>query len=103
MRVDWSPEAEGHVNAILNRMGVENPWAAEKWLNGLLKVVNAAASFPNLGREYPGRNDPRLREVFHGKYRVIYVTGEDQIEIVAVWHGARRPPGGGIAGELDDE
>jgi plasmid stabilization system protein ParE len=53
MRVDWSPEAEGHVNAILNRMGVENPWAAEKWLNALLKVVNAAASFRTLDASIP--------------------------------------------------
>jgi len=49
---------------------------------------------PQAGRIVPERNDPRIREVFHGNYRIIYrlPAQAGRIEIMRIWHGARGEP-----------
>ena len=45
---------------------------------------------PRCGRIVPELDDPRFREVIYGNYRIVYrIIGADDIEILAVIHGAR--------------
>jgi plasmid stabilization system protein ParE len=46
---------------------------------------------PFCGRVVPELDNPELREVIYGNYRIIYrVVGKDQnVQIIAVVHGAR--------------
>ena len=45
-----------------------------------------------MGRVVPERDDPDIREIFIYSYRVIYRIRKDQIEVLAVIHGARLLP-----------
>jgi plasmid stabilization system protein ParE len=58
----------------------------------LEQALAAGASLPTLserGRIVPERNDPRLREVFVFRYRLLYEVHPDLVRVVAFLHGAR--------------
>lgn len=103
MKLIWSPDALAHLEEIMNRIGEDSPAAARKWLRQVKEVGKRIRTFPRAGRISPDYDDEMVREVLHGSYRIIYIIRSAQIEVVSVWHGARRTPGGGVAGEIDDE
>lgn len=47
------------------------------------------ADFPFSGRKVPEFDIDEIREVMEGPYRIIYLIKPDQIDVVAVIHGAR--------------
>jgi plasmid stabilization system protein ParE len=50
------------------------------------------AQFPQSGRAVPEFDDPQVREVVEGSYRIIYRVKKNQIDVIAVIHGARQNP-----------
>jgi plasmid stabilization system protein ParE len=44
--------------------------------------------FPLSGRKVPEFEHDQIREVFFGPYRIIYHIKADQIDVIAVIHGA---------------
>jgi len=44
--------------------------------------------FPQSGRQVPEYDVDQIREVFFGPYRIIYHIKADQIDVIAVIHGA---------------
>ncbi|MCA8913119.1 MAG: type II toxin-antitoxin system RelE/ParE family toxin [Planctomycetes bacterium] len=103
MKVVWDPEAQQQLNAILEAIAKENPAAAMDWLDELDALLQNAAAFPESGRMAPGRNDPSVCEIIHGDYLVAYLVNRKRIEVLTIWHGARKPPGRGLAGVVEDE
>ncbi|WP_365305819.1 type II toxin-antitoxin system RelE/ParE family toxin [uncultured Thiodictyon sp.] len=49
-------------------------------------------SFPLSGRRVPEYDLDQIREVFFGPYRIIYHIKPDQIDVIAVIHGAMDVP-----------
>jgi plasmid stabilization system protein ParE len=52
------------------------------------------AAQPRVGATVPERDEETLRELFENPYRIVYRILEQQIDIVAVVHAARRFPRG---------
>jgi toxin ParE1/3/4 len=44
--------------------------------------------FPLSGRQAPEYDADQIRDVFFGPYRIIYHITADQIDVIAVFHGA---------------
>jgi plasmid stabilization system protein ParE len=103
MKVIWDPDAEGNLQSILQKLLAVNPQTAANWLDGLESRILDISKVPEIGRVFAHYGDDLLREVVYGRYRIIYLVLKNRVEIQAPWHGARRPPGRGIAGELGDE
>lgn len=103
MKLTWSPEAVAQFEAILDFIGARSPANAEKWGRQFLSAIKKLAPFPESGRAIPEHGDEILREWLLGRYRVAYIVTDTTVEIVAVWHGAKRSPGLGVRGEFDDE
>ncbi|MGA9771887.1 MAG: type II toxin-antitoxin system RelE/ParE family toxin [Blastocatellia bacterium] len=49
-------------------------------------------TFPLSGRVVPEYNKAQIREVIEGQYRIIYYIKPDQINVLAVIHGAQQIP-----------
>jgi plasmid stabilization system protein ParE len=48
--------------------------------------------FPFSGRSVPEYEQEQIREVIEGSYRIIYYIKADQIDVLAVLHGAQNLP-----------
>ncbi|MEP6794314.1 MAG: type II toxin-antitoxin system RelE/ParE family toxin [Saprospiraceae bacterium] len=58
--------------------------------NKIYKRAQIVSSNVHIGRMVPEFNDPLIREVIEGNYRIIYrVKGEHQADILRVYHSAR--------------
>jgi plasmid stabilization system protein ParE len=52
-------------------------------------AARSLATFAERGRIVPELNDPAVRELLVGRYRLIYRLGESTVQIAAFVHGAR--------------
>lgn len=58
----------------------------------LYGAVDQLAAFPDSGRIVPERRDPVLRELVRPPYRIVYERAADRVDILTIFHGARRFP-----------
>lgn len=89
MRIVWSPRALERVVEIGEYIAQERPNAAARWVEQIFGSVARLRRFPRSGRSVPEKPREDLREVIHGKYRVIYRIDPDQIVILTVRHSMR--------------
>jgi toxin ParE1/3/4 len=68
----WSPQAERNVDEIAARIARRDPVAANGWIERIIEHVQNTTRIPLAGRVAPelGRHD--VREMFLGRYRVVY-------------------------------
>jgi toxin ParE1/3/4 len=90
----WTPLARDDLREIVSYIAQDNPAAALRVGERILRSVEALKSMPQMGRMVPERQDESIREIIRGNYRIIYRVREDHraIEIWRIWHGARGTP-----------
>ena len=92
MRIVWSPLAVERLTEIVEYIAQDNPKAAESWIQRIFQRVDQLKSFPESGRNIPETNNPKIRELFYGNYRIIYRIEENQLSILTVRHGKQILP-----------
>ena len=91
----WSDRARSDLREIDEYVSADDPIAAERWVDRLIRAVERAAVFPRAGRVVPELRHEAIREVFVRTYRIVYRLRSEGIEVVTVFEGHRRLPGGG--------
>jgi len=91
VKLRWTPLAAGHLESAYDYLAADQPGAADETIERILSAVEVLERHPLLGRK--GRV-PRTRElvVTGTPFVVAYRVRADQVEILAVLHGARRWP-----------
>jgi toxin ParE1/3/4 len=87
--VRWTPQAADDLDAIAAFIAQDSPHYATVFMMDVLQTAERLVHFPQLGRIVPEINDPVIRELILGDYRVIYRLRDDLAEILTVHHGAR--------------
>ena len=88
MKVHWTDTAEGHLDAMYAYIALDSPEYAKRLIDRLTRRSERIADFPLSGRRVPEYDADQIREVIEGPYRIIYHIKADQIDVVAVIHGA---------------
>ena len=93
-QVVWSPEALEDFETLTAYIAASDETAAISTGKAILKKTRRIPLNPHAGRIVPERDNPRIREVFQGNYRIIcrLSEGTSSVEILRVWHGARGEP-----------
>ncbi len=86
MDVIWTRQAIKQLNKFADYIAQDNKSAAEKWLLAFLDKTDQLATHPESGRVVPEYNDPNLRELVDGNYRLIYRIKVDRIYIQTIRH-----------------
>lgn len=95
MKVHWTDTARGHLHAIHAYVARNSPQYALHLVDRLTRRSQQIAAFPLSGREVAEFGVPQIREVLQGPFRIIYYIKPDQIDVLAVIHGAHPiPPAG---------
>jgi toxin ParE1/3/4 len=91
VKVIWTHPALRALEAIGDYIGAENPTAAERTVRRVLARVDELATQPHIGR--PGRiADTRELVVPGTPFVVPYRVRDELVEVLAVFHGARKWP-----------
>lgn len=91
-RVIWSPRAIADLDAICEYVERDSPHYARLVGQRILEAVERIPIIPDAGSLVPEYDDSQIRERFVYSYRIIYRTRADSIDIVTIFHSARRLP-----------
>jgi toxin ParE1/3/4 len=88
-RVRWAPRARRELLSVGRYIARNDPDAALRCVEQLVKRMSAVAELPFTGRQVPefGRED--IREVLVRGYRIVYAVRKSQILVLAVHHERR--------------
>ncbi|MBK1632714.1 plasmid stabilization protein [Thiohalocapsa halophila] len=89
MKVHWTESAEAHLDAIYAYIAQDSQTYALRMVDRITQRSQQIGAFPLSGRRVPEYDIDQIREVFCGAYRLIYHIKSDQIDILAVVHGAQ--------------
>ena len=89
MKGHWTTTAEKHLNSIYVYIAQDSHQHAKRIVDRLTRRSKQIAVFLLSGRKVPEFEMDQIREVIEGLYRIIYHMKPDQLEIIAVLHGAR--------------
>ena len=92
MKVHWTETSIQHLIAVYDQISQDSPFYATKMVDRLTRRSRQIGDFPMSGRVVPEYGAQDLREVIEGPYRLIYRVKRDQVDVVAVIHGARLLP-----------
>ena len=85
----WSSSAVKDANAIFVYISLDSKYYAGKWLEKLYERVTILLTHPQIGRVVPEINNPNIREIIEGNYRIMYRISKKQIIIYRIMHSAR--------------
>ena len=88
MKVHWTKTAEGHLDAIFEYIALNSPEYAKHMIDRITRRSQQIAEYPLSGRMVPEYDFNQIREVIEGPYRIIYLIKSEQVDILAVIHGA---------------
>ena len=88
-RVIWTESARSALDEALSYIAQESPQGAGSLLHQALEAAASLAVLSERGRVVPEQADPKVREVFVGRYRLLYEVRPSKVLNLSFLHGAR--------------
>ena len=92
MKVLWTENAIDHLANIYEYIAFNSPTYARHMVDRITRRTEQIAEHNLSGRKVPEYDAENMRELIEKPYRIIYRIRPDQIDIIAVIHGARLMP-----------
>ncbi|MDQ2868925.1 MAG: type II toxin-antitoxin system RelE/ParE family toxin [Verrucomicrobiota bacterium] len=89
-----TPQSQDDLREIVSFIARDSPQRALAFGNLLVDTALSLATQPERGRVVPEQDDPAVREIIRGAYRIIYevVREPSAVFVLRFWHGARGEP-----------
>lgn len=91
MKILFTPTGRRQFLEAIAYIYRDKPAAAETFRRKAEKSLSRLKKFPESGRPLPEFPELPFREVIVSPYRFFYKVKNDDIWVVAVWHGAQLP------------
>ena len=92
MKVVWSRSAIGQLQSIYDYIARDSEQYALRMVDRLTRKSERIVEQNESGQIVPEYDDRSIREILEGSYRIIYVSRDETITILAIIHGARLLP-----------
>lgn len=92
--VIFTPQSQDDLRSIVCFISKDSPDRASSFGNALIDTALMLESAPEMGRIVPELDDPSVREIVHGSYRIVYefYGSSETIYVLRFWHAARGVP-----------
>ncbi|MBI3098266.1 MAG: type II toxin-antitoxin system RelE/ParE family toxin [Planctomycetes bacterium] len=91
MRIVVSPLAQRDLDEAYRHISLDSPDAADRVLAQITETVGLLASGLVIGSQTTLRDGRRVRSWSMPPYRIYYRVNADELDVVRVYHMARRP------------
>jgi len=92
MKVYWTQNAIKHLTNIYEYIALNSPTYARRMVDRITQRSEQISTQPFCGRKVPEYETEDIRELIEKPYRIIYRLKQDQIDVLAVIHGAQLLP-----------
>jgi addiction module RelE/StbE family toxin len=89
IKLTWSLEAKADLKGIKRFISRDAPKRAREFIRRLKAHAKRLEAFPESGQAVEELQNPSIREIVFGNYRIIYLLTAKKIEVLTVCHGAR--------------
>lgn len=90
MRVIWAPRAIARAAEIAEYIAADRPSAASGWVEALFAKAATLGQHARRGRKVPELDRDEIRQILHGKYRIIYRIDPKRVVVLTVRHSRRQ-------------
>ena len=87
--IRWTPEAAGDLESIADFISLDSRHYASLFVIDVLSAIERLQQFPRLGRVVPETDDPLIREIILGNYRIVYRVLDEFVEVITIHHSSR--------------
>ena len=89
-----TPRSQDDLREIVSYIARDSPEHARRFGHLLAETALSLGAQPERGRVVPEQDDPAVREIIRGAYRIIYEVVRDPsaVFVLRFWHGARGTP-----------
>ena len=89
-QIHWAVSARSDLRRFAAYIAVDSPRQAAIFVLRMREAARRLEAFPGSGRMVPEFNDdPRVREIIVGSYRIAYMVNGDVVDVIAVRHGSQ--------------
>ena len=89
-KIIWSIKALDDLKAIYDYISSDSELYAFRFVDYLYHLVDVLEEFPKSGRIVPEKENPSIRELIYGNYRIFYrIKAAGGITILRVYHASR--------------
>jgi toxin ParE1/3/4 len=92
MQIVWSPQSLRDLPAIRDYIAIDSERYADLTIARIFSAVERLLDFPQSGSIVPERDDPEIREIIVGRFRVVYRFCGAAIEVATVFRASREYP-----------
>lgn len=85
----WTDQALEDLTSIRDFIARDAPGYAEIVVERIFESAERLVDFPLSGRVVPEFEQPDIRELIPGVYRIVYRVREGRVDILTVFHSAR--------------
>ncbi len=87
-------QSQDDLREIVSFIARDSSAHARRFGNELIDQALSIGQFPEMGRVVLELNDPAIREIIHGNYRIVYevLRGPNAVYVLRFWHAARGKP-----------
>src|SRR3989338_7523721 len=86
MRVIWAARAIARAAEIAQYIAADRPGAAAAWVEQVFAKAATLGRHAGRGRRVPEVDRDEIRQVLHGKYRIIYRIDPKRVVVLTVRH-----------------
>jgi toxin ParE1/3/4 len=90
VQIKWTFQAKDYLKSIADYIRLDSIKYAQLQISRIRSRTQILKTQPNAGRLVPEFENPKIRELIEGSYRVVYkVVSKEQIDILTIHHTAR--------------
>jgi addiction module RelE/StbE family toxin len=89
-QINWTKKSLKDLRSINDYISLDSTFYAARFITKLIGRVDQLFEFPESGRMVPEKNDPEIRELIEGNYRIFYRLRKEKITVLRIHNAARR-------------
>ena len=89
VEIRWTLQAANDLESVTDFIANDSEFYAQLFATDVIEAIDRLSLFPQSGRIVPEANNPVIREIILGNYRLVYRSLQDAIEVLTIYHGAR--------------
>ena len=87
--IRWTQQASNDLESITEFIANDSELYAQFFATDVLDTIDRLVDFPESGRIVPEADNPVIRELIFGNYRIVYRFRKEIVEVLTLCHGAR--------------
>ena len=89
-QIIWTTRALKDLRTINDYISLDSIFYAKRFISKLIDRVDQLVDFSESGRIVPEKDDPQIRELIEGNYRIFYRLNKDKVTILRIHNSARK-------------